>query len=433
MRVWVLTVGEPLPTETGTQRPHRSGMLCRALVERGHQVTWWTSGFDHFTKRQVHLTTTRQSAGPDLELVRLATSSYPHNISIRRIRSNRRTAREFERLAPDEPRPDVILASYPLVELVDAAARYGKARGVPVVADIRDLWPDIWLEAAPAKLRPLARIAARPFFTESACALTNVDAICAITESCVTWGLERAGRGRRAMDRAIPLGFPAVAVPEVELAAADTAWGRRLALDAAVPPLICCYFGQLTERTRVDVPIRAAALVPENLRSRIRIVICGRGDHDGALRRLGEGLPHLCLPGFVGPADMAALARRARVGLLPYPDTPDFVRSLPNKFFEYLAHGLAVVTSLSGDTAAAIERFGCGIRYATTDPVDLARLLTRLIDEPGPLAELGARARATFEAQFREDLVYGAFAAHLENLAALPAVQMSASGVEDSR
>ncbi len=51
MRVWLLTVGEPLPTDGGSDRVWRTGFLARALADRGHEVVWWSSAFDPFRHR----------------------------------------------------------------------------------------------------------------------------------------------------------------------------------------------------------------------------------------------------------------------------------------------------------------------------------------------------------------------------------------------
>jgi len=54
MRVWLLTIGEPVPLGAGARdRLHRTGAFARYLVSRGHQVVWWTSAFDHFRKQHL--------------------------------------------------------------------------------------------------------------------------------------------------------------------------------------------------------------------------------------------------------------------------------------------------------------------------------------------------------------------------------------------
>ena len=51
MRVWLVKVGEPLPIDRMV-RPFRYGVLAQMLASEGHEVTWWTSTFDHVTKKQ---------------------------------------------------------------------------------------------------------------------------------------------------------------------------------------------------------------------------------------------------------------------------------------------------------------------------------------------------------------------------------------------
>ena len=42
--------------------------------------------------------------------------------------------------------PDLILCAYPAIELSRAGVQFANKIGVPVVVDIRDLWPDIFVE-----------------------------------------------------------------------------------------------------------------------------------------------------------------------------------------------------------------------------------------------------------------------------------------------
>ena len=39
-----------LPLNNNQNRLHRSGLLNDILVKSGHQVCWWSSTFDHFSK-----------------------------------------------------------------------------------------------------------------------------------------------------------------------------------------------------------------------------------------------------------------------------------------------------------------------------------------------------------------------------------------------
>ena len=50
MRIFLLKIGEPLPTDDGSPRFLRMGLLAEMLVKQGHEVVWWTSTFNHAEK-----------------------------------------------------------------------------------------------------------------------------------------------------------------------------------------------------------------------------------------------------------------------------------------------------------------------------------------------------------------------------------------------
>src|SRR5471030_1556055 len=131
MRVWLLTIGEPLPIEPGNQRLHRTGIFASVLAERGIDVVWWTSTFRHAQKDKLFEKTTVVQVNDRLKLWCLDAPLYRRNISVQRIVSNRRITDEFRRYASGEPAPDVIVASYPIPELAAAGAAYARERGIP--------------------------------------------------------------------------------------------------------------------------------------------------------------------------------------------------------------------------------------------------------------------------------------------------------------
>src|SRR5262249_41360937 len=132
MRIWLVTIGEPLPTDGNGDRLLRAGMLREILAHRVHEVTWWTSSFDHSRKRQRvdHDEAIEISQNYSIRLIH--SQSYPKNVCLRRWISHRATAKRFAKLAAAEARPDVILASLPIAELCRTAIKYARPRQVPV-------------------------------------------------------------------------------------------------------------------------------------------------------------------------------------------------------------------------------------------------------------------------------------------------------------
>ena len=100
---------------------------------------------------------------------------YSNGRSLGRILDHIAITRRFRRLARTQPAPDVIVASMPTPGLCRAAVDYGRENNVPVVLDMRDMWPDIFADAVPRLARPLARCLLFPMLrrARAACATST--------------------------------------------------------------------------------------------------------------------------------------------------------------------------------------------------------------------------------------------------------------------
>ena len=77
---------------------------------------------------------------------------YIKNVSIKRILHNIDVTREFRRISDNFEEPDIVVTSYPIIELSDAVINFCKKKNIPSIVDIRDFWPDIFYETLPKKL-----------------------------------------------------------------------------------------------------------------------------------------------------------------------------------------------------------------------------------------------------------------------------------------
>lgn len=407
MRVWLLTVGEPLPIDSDHPRLHRCGLLAENLVKRGIEVVWWTSGYDHSAKSTRFAQSTPIEVNDRLKIWCLRSRPYRRNVSIARILANRDIAAEFRSKAPHEGQPDVLFASYPILELAEAGGDYARSRSIPAAVDVRDLWPDIWPTILPRPLQPAAHVALAPFYAQSRRVLRLFPSICGITEPMVDWGLQRANRIRSPWDRSFPLAYPRTLYAAAALEDARRFWSLRLA-SMPTAALTLCYFGTMSKRTRLDVVVDAIRLLPEKARAQTRVILCGTGENLDSLVKQAANLPQIFFPGWVNGPKIQILAELSNAGLLPYPSEPDFERSIPNKAIEYLAYGLPVLASLKGPVLNLISEEACGKTYRETDAVTLATTLLDLLERPQQLDDLSANATRTFGARFFADNVYGA-------------------------
>jgi glycosyltransferase involved in cell wall biosynthesis len=413
MRVWLVTIGEPLPFDYGNERLLRTGILAEMLARQGHSVVWWNSTFNHPTKQLRADRDTVVDVAPTYRVHMLHGGGYRRNISLRRILDHRRIAKRFTAIAPSEPRPDVILCSYPPLELSLAAVEYGRQNDVPVILDIRDLWPDIFVETIPRGLRFVARLAIRRLDRIAERACSGAFAIWGHVPAFVDWGVRHAGREATMWDRPFPFGYVSGAPAENEILASQQSWAE-LGVTSEKKELVVCYIGTVGHHVDLETVVDAAKLL--RARRGIRFVICGAGDWLAAIERRAAGLPNVVFAGWRRRADVWTLLRLASIGVAPYKPRPDFIATISNKVPEYFSAGLPVALSLtSGLLHDLIRETGCGFSYGG-DASRLAAQLVMLADSPERLQQLGQNAAAVFDDRFRAEKVYGEMIAALERV-----------------
>ena len=409
MRVWLVTTGEPLPSDGANCRLLRTGLIAEVLSRRGHAVVWWTSAFDHLHKRHRSLKDETILIRPSYEIRILRSVGYTKNVSIRRWVDHAALAGRFSARARTETRPDLIVCSWPTPELAWASVRYGRKAVVPVILDIRDLWPDIFTDLLPVSWRRLGHACLTPLARLTTRVCAEADAIMGITAPFVQWGTEYAGRALRWTDRDFPLAYREE-IPDAEsLDRAEQEWDRQLGATAGNAFLVCCF---MSKGRQVDLAPVLDAARQLGGRSKVRFIQCGNLRE---YERSARGCDSVVFPGWVGAAEIWTLLRRAAVGLMPYRNRFDFALSIPNKTLEYLSAGLPVISALSGTVECLRQESNCGRTYDGAD--QLVQILEELSARPDLLANMSSNARELFTRRFQAEKVYSDLADHLEALA----------------
>jgi hypothetical protein len=154
MLVWIVNPYGTLPSEGW--REYRSLMLARALAEKGHEVTWWISDFEHRSKSYRGCGELYDPLLPKgVRVIGVHSTAYVRNISLQRIRYEINYGLELGRLAFKESAPDVIVMGDPALFFGAPVLAYQQRVGCKLVLDIIDLWPELFTLTLPKFLRPL--------------------------------------------------------------------------------------------------------------------------------------------------------------------------------------------------------------------------------------------------------------------------------------
>lgn len=399
MRVWILKDSEPLPL-TPAVKSLRAAMLTNALIARGHEVRWWCSTISHF-----HKTHEAEAGHYTLNLShgicavqRIEAGLYTRNLSCARLLHHRRLAKRWRLVAEQtQETPDVILVAYPIIEWVEEALAYAKRRGIPVVVDVRDQWPDTFVNYAPSYLKPFVRLASKILYPDVASLFRQPKAITSMSTQVLRWALDKARRTEGPDTRTFYLG---TSLSQTLRQSTRT----KLPLDR---PTQCLFLGTLGHTADV-LTISSAARTLHTMSENVHITIAGDGDYREALLSATQDLPNVTLAGWCDSDAAIQLLENTDIALLTGHN-----EAMPNKFFDYVAAGLPIVCSLRGEVRDYITMHRLGACCPSGDGEALAQAITIVREH---YSECAAAVQSLPVSDYACDAIYEAFAIFLERL-----------------
>lgn len=394
---WIISDCEPLPVDEDP-RLMRAGLLAEYLSEKGWKVLWWAPGFDHGKKSDRFTETREIQVNENEKLIALHSPvTYSKNTSPKRILFYKRLAGELRKSFQKESLPDVIFCSWPTQTFAKEALDYGRKTGVPVVLDVRDLWPDIFTRAFPESLQGPAGLALKPSMNAAGKLLAQADAITAVTPGALSWGLDKARRPQGPKDRVIYIGYENSELPEEELAAATDAW-KEMGITEETFNFI--YFGTFSNSTLDMENVIKAFLEVADERSDVRLILIGAGDAEPRFKAAAEGCDKIIFPGWCSNVQIQSALKISDVGLYPFRNLEDFRDAFGNKIIGYMAAGLPVMSSLEGFSRSYIEEYGIGRVYREGDAASAREVMLSFLDNEEENRAMGLRGYERFREDF---------------------------------
>jgi len=352
----------------------RSYEFARRFVERGHAVRMVTAGRHRQTVD-----------GIDVVGVRGAYSDYMSATAmpnLGRMFAFARFALGATLAALRGPRPDVVYATSPPLTMALPALAASVRWRVPLVFEVRDLWPEAPIQMG-ALRNPLAQRLAR--------------------------AVERFVYGRSTKLIALSPGIQA-ALPAAKTTLVPNSADLDL-FDPAPPrePFQVAYFGAMGEANDLTAVVEAARLLPE-----VTFVLMGDGKRRAELERAAP--PNVRFRSG-SKADVARLAAESNACLTVFKDVPVLATNSPNKLFDTFAAGRPAIVNMDGWMRDLVERNDAGLYVRAGDAAGLAEKVAWLRDHPDEAARMGRNARELAEREFGRDELAGRALAVLEEAA----------------
>lgn len=410
MKIWVVTIGEPIPHEQNSLRLHRTGILNDYLKnEIDIELTWWTSTFNHFEKKHIIDCDSEIIINNNYTIKLLKGTGYRKNVSIMRILDHYILARKLKQnFSEATDKPDLILCSFPTLGLSNVSINYGKEWNIPVVIDYRDMWPEVYVEIFPKRLQPLIELFLKPLFKKTHQIVREANSLVSITDKLLSTIKVKANRIEENLDISIPLAYS----NEVE----ESELQERIKYFESIFnenfEIRICFFGNLGRSFDFQF---LNTLLTDIKYNTVEIIICGTGQQEEEIKSLSKKYKNLKYLGYVGALEVKAIMSLSDYGLCPYINNEAFLSSIPGKVYEYLSEGLDIIHTLkNGELGKYLSSKDIGYFYDVNDPNSFFKIIDQLINKPPESKR--KRIQQIFEADFSSKTINKIYFNHLKKI-----------------
>jgi len=371
----------------------RSYEFARYLVNQGHEVVMVSAAAESSTQSS-RLVNHRQVDGIDLIEVPAGHHDYLRGTSMgyfKRIRSFLRFAFASSRVVVGIPRPDIVFATSTPLTIGIPALVASKRHKVPLVFEVRDLWPEAPIQLGALRspfVIALARWFERTIYRNSA----HVIALSpGMREGIVKTGVppEQVSMIPNAAD--LELFSPAVDGREFR---------TRLGVNGQ---FVCSYFGTMGEANDLNPVVEAARLLRDRGEKGIVFVLHGAGKRraelEGFCRR--HALTNVVFSDPIPDKQaIAHLAAASDACMTIYKNVPILYTCSPNKLFDTFAAGRAAIVNSPGWLKDLVEQNEAGLYVRPDDADHLSERVVFLRDHPELVEKYGRNARRLAEESF---------------------------------
>jgi len=370
MKIWLIKIGEETPLDKNV-RLLRTGQLFLELAKTDN-VTWFNCTFNHQKKKQRFNKTTTKKFNKNAEIVYLYNLSYYKNISFKRFISQIYCAFEFYKfIKKNFELPDVIISSYPTVELSWLACIYAKKKKIPFILDVRDMWPHVIIK----NLHLSKKIFFLPFFylwkKMFIYSLKNSKKIFSITKEFLKWSLSIANiKFNSKKHKYFYLTKPKNNKNSLKYTNREL---KKIIINIK-DHINIIFCGSISERHNFQIILEAF----KNIKNKnVNFIFCGNGKIYENLRNNYNDNKNIFFLGWLNNNDLNFILKNCNYGLLPY-NGDDFNMSYPNKIAEYLSNNLKIITCVNGITKKLIIQKKVGYFYKANSYNSFFNLLKNL-------------------------------------------------------
>lgn len=385
-KIAIITMGVKLNGEKGYTRFR---YLAEFLTAAGYQVDLITTTFQHWEKAQRNLNEIKKEDYP-FGLKFIYEPGYKRNVDLRRVRSHRIAAENLKKLLETEGDYDLLYAEIPPNDVALAAAEFAKAKGIPFVADVNDLWPEAMRMVLDIPV--VSDILFHPL-------LRDAEKVYGLVSGVVGTSDEYRDRPFARQNRDIPriTVYVGNEISQFDAGAVQ----KKPEVNKNEGEFWVGYAGTIGTSYDIETMVLAGEELARRGRDHIRIKILGGGPTKEKLEELARQ-KHIDNVEFVGyaPYDMMA-AYLTSCNVLVNSFVKKAPQSIVTKIGDYLAAGKPMINTCSSpEFRAKVDADGFGVNIEAEDVKILADAIEKFANDPALCESMGKKARQIAEEQF---------------------------------
>jgi len=364
----------------------RVSALCERWAKAGHDVTVVTcapnvpSGVVYDGYRNVRMDETING----VKVVRVKTYIAANKGAFRRMLNFVSYFMSALWTAFGLPRTDVVIATSPQIFCGYAGVWYARLKRVPLVVEIRDIWPESMGAVG-------AHIPGPAYW-----ALERVEK--AMYRRCAKLVTVGDGYRERLIEKGVPAEKIAIVMNGTDLAVygpreKDTELLRRHGFDGK---FVVSYIGTVGMACGLEVVLDAAEILDhkEHMEKEVVFVIVGDGAHREQLEAEAKkrGLSNVVFTGRQPKDTMPAWVASSDANLVHLRKTDLFTTVMPSKIFESAGCRRPIIMGVDGFAKKLVMDAGAGLDMKPESAQSLVECVERLVADPALSVRLGENA-----------------------------------------
>ena len=296
---------------------------------------------------------------------------------------------------------DLVFATSTPLTIAAPAIRAKRRWQVPMVLEIRDLWPQLPIDFGALR----SPTATRAAYALETWAYQHADQIIGLTPGIAD---SITARFPDTPVHVIPNGTDVDLFADADIAGADLRARERWLGDRPV----LLYAGTIGQANGVDYLVDVAAALATKT-PEVCVVAVGTGNRIDAVRDKARDVgvldKNFFLPGPVSKADVVGWFGASAMTASTLAELPSLQGSAPNKVFDSLAASRPVAATYGGWLTDLLVTEGAGLLMDPADPAAAARSIGALLRNPDRLRKAQQAAWRVGELRFRRDDLFKEF------------------------